>query len=122
MSLSMPKLVGSTMIVSVIPCAYAFTSVRESPDFFTNVIKALIVIWSLIEILFYIYYLNARKRLQQTNKPHKPLNQVERANLFWNCVQTIDNITTWSEGWFYYKKDYSHPTFQEIHRENLALW
>jgi hypothetical protein len=56
-------------------------------------------------------------------KPKKPLQtQLERTRLFWNCVQTINDVQVWSEGWFYYQKDYSHPQFKDIQRENMALW
>lgn len=123
MSLSTAKLLGSTIVLSVVPCAYAFTSsIKETSLFISSVIKVSLIMWTIIEFLFYIYFLYARKRLQQTNKPHKPLNQIERESLFWNCVQTIDNVATWSEGWFYYKKGYTHPKFKDIQRENMALW
>lgn len=83
----------------------------------------MIVLWCIIlEISFYFYFVYTRNRLQTISKPKVPLNQLERTNIFWNCLQTIDNISTWSEGWFYYKKDYSHPKFKEIQRDNLAVW
>lgn len=118
----------------ILPCSYAYyciTSFNEHTKYTTSVaaisnfipsLKHLIIFWSIIEFLFYFYFLYTRKRLQQTTKPAKPLNQIERASLFWNCVQTINNIEEWSEGWFYYKEDYTHPKFKEIQRENLALW
>lgn len=122
MSLPIPNLLGSAIVVSLVPCAYAFAAIKETRLLISSVTKGSFIIWSIIEFLFYIYYLHARKRLQQTNKPHKPLNQMERARLFWNCVQTIDDVATWSEGWFYQKKDHTHPDFKDIQRENLALW
>lgn len=86
------------------------------------IFQKLILFWGIIELAFYIYFLHSRQRLQQTSKPAKSLTQIERSSLFWNCVQTINNIETWSEGWFYYKKDHTHPQFKEIQRENMALW
>lgn len=88
----------------------------------TAILTTTLTLWLFIELLFYVYFIYTKRRLQQITKPKKPLTELERASLFWNCVQTIDNITEWSEGWFYYKKDYSHPQFQDIKRENMALW
>ncbi|KAI8647761.1 Alpha/Beta hydrolase protein [Parasitella parasitica] len=87
----------------------------------TNIIT-LTVIWACLEIAFFVYFVNALQKLQQTTKPKKPLDQSERTSLFWNCVHTIPDLSTWAEGWFYYKNDCSHPKFSEIKRENLALW
>lgn len=84
--------------------------------------QRLIIFWSALELAFYFYFVYTRQRLQATSKPAKSLTQRERSSLFWNCVQTINDIESWSEGWFYYKKDHSHPQFKEIQRENMALW
>lgn len=81
-----------------------------------------IFLWCIFEVLFYFYFVYSRNRLQAQTKPKIPLSQLERSNLFWNCLQTIDDISSWSEGWFYYKKDYSHPKFKDIQRDNLAVW
>lgn len=84
--------------------------------------QKLIIFWSVVEFAFYFYFVYTRQRLQATSKSAKSLTQRERSSLFWNCVQTINDIEIWSEGWFYYKQDHSHPQFKEIQRENMALW
>jgi hypothetical protein len=118
MAASIPKTVLLLSSLLVLPCSYTYII---STNRKTNIITFAIV-WSLIELVFYFYFINTRNRLQQTTKPKKPLNQQEREALFWNCVKSIHTIHTWAEGWFYYKKDYSHPQFKDIQRENLALW
>ncbi|CEP10089.1 hypothetical protein [Parasitella parasitica] len=85
-------------------------------------IITLAVIWACLELAFFVYFVNVRQKLQETTRPKKPLDQSGRTSLFWNCVHTIPDLPLWAEGWFYYKKDHSHPKFSEIKRENLALW
>ncbi|KAI9472183.1 MAG: hypothetical protein EXX96DRAFT_583162 [Benjaminiella poitrasii] len=113
----------------VLPCSCAYitaTSHGRKTSLYDMILSPLVLksvlVWIVFEIMFYLYFLRTKKRLQQTTKPKKSLNKSERTNLFWNCVHTIPDLTSWSEGWFYYKKDYSHPSFKDIHRENLALW
>jgi hypothetical protein len=37
-------------------------------------------------------------------------------------MDTIEEVESWSVGWFYYAHDMSHPTPDQIYRENVALW
>lgn len=132
-SSSLKRLLLSSILILPCSCAYisAKSNGRETSlykfistniDIMKPYIIAVSIMWACLEMGFFVYFTNVRDRLQQTTKPKKPLNLSERTSLFWNCVQTIVDLPSWAEGWFYYKKDHSHPTFSEIKRENLALW
>jgi hypothetical protein len=122
----MPKSVLLISCLFALPYIASQTSLFKTLSFsiyhISPCIIPLAIVWSLVELAFYYYFINTRDRLQQTTKPKKPLNQREREALYWNCVKSIGTINTWAEGWFYYKKDHSHPQFKDIQRENLALW
>jgi hypothetical protein len=125
---NLQKLTMSGILLLVVPCSCAYISTAIATKettfliLFIPLFTTTISLWLFIELLFYVHFLYTKNRLQQTTKPKKALNQLERASLFWNCVQTINDVSTWSEGWFYYKKDHSHPKFQDIRRENMAIW
>lgn len=131
-SISKSVLLVSGLLVIPCSCAYItishprgqtlFKSLSAGSHHISPYIIPFAVAWSLIELAFYFYFIHTKNRLQQTTKPKKPLNQRERKDLYWNCLKSIDTINIWSEGWFYYKNDHSHPQFKDIQRENLALW
>ncbi|KAI8342795.1 Alpha/Beta hydrolase protein [Chlamydoabsidia padenii] len=79
-------------------------------------------IWIAMECIFYLYYVIAYNRLQAIRKPKQSLTLDQRKQLYWKCLNAIEDVKAWSIGWFYYEHDMSHPTFEDIHRENLALW
>lgn len=79
------------------------------------------MLWILFECLFYIQFRYSKNKLQRINKPATLLTKQERMTLFHDCLSSVKNIKTWAEGWFY-RKDYTHPSFQEIKRDNIALW
>lgn len=132
-SSSLKRLLLSSILILPCSCAYisATSNARETALYrlvATNIemmkpyIVAVSIMWACLEIGFFVYFSSVRQRLQQTTQPNKPLTLSERTSLFWNCVQTIVDLPSWAEGWFYYKRDHSHPAFKEIKRENLALW
>ncbi|KAL0138174.1 hypothetical protein V8B55DRAFT_1535708 [Mucor lusitanicus] len=119
-SSSLRRLLLSSILILPCSCAYisATSSARETAlykliatniDMMKPYMVALSITWACLEAGFFVYFSN-------------PLNLSERTSLFWNCVQTIVDLPSWAEGWFYYRKDHSHPAFKEIKRENLALW
>ncbi|KAG1471508.1 hypothetical protein G6F56_002081 [Rhizopus delemar] len=77
--------------------------------------------WIVFEGLFYLYFLYTRNILQKKQKPKRPLNKQDRKLVFYHCLDTIPDLRVWCQGWFYYK-NFSHPTAQEIKRDNLASW
>jgi hypothetical protein len=79
-------------------------------------------VWIAMECLFYLYYVASHSRLQAIKKPVQPLTLEQRTRLYWKCINAIDDIESWGVGWFYYRHDMSHPAFEEIRRENLAVW
>lgn len=106
-----PKgLMFSLIILLPLPCAYM------------NTYYSLMLVYALVEILFYINFNIQKRKLQAMTQPAHPLTLAQRKSLFWNCVHTIKDVSSWSEGWFYYKKDHSHPSFKDIKRDNMALW
>ncbi|KAI8881873.1 alpha/beta-hydrolase [Backusella circina FSU 941] len=84
--------------------------------------SSIVFLWIMVESLFYINFVYNRNRLQAHIKPNIPLTKQKRTELFWNCVHTVKDIKSWSEGWFYYANDYSHPHISDIKRDNFALW
>ncbi|KAF7729575.1 hypothetical protein EC973_004250 [Apophysomyces ossiformis] len=85
-------------------------------------VSILIHVWLALEVAFWIYFLMARQRLQKERYPSKTLSSKERIDIFWNCLHTITDIKTWAVGWYYDAETKEHPTFDEIRRENVALW
>ncbi|CDH50967.1 transcription initiation protein spt5 protein [Lichtheimia corymbifera JMRC:FSU:9682] len=85
----------------------------------------LLVTWIALEIAFWLYLYNTKRRFQQYVKPQTLPTKIERQQLFWNCYHTIKHdLKKWFEGWFYIASspDRAHPSFKDIHRDNVATW
>lgn len=85
----------------------------------------LLITWIALEIAFWLYLYNTKKRFQQYVKPKTSPTKNERQQLFWNCYHTIKHDTRkWFEGWFYIANSphRAHPNFKDIHRDNVATW
>ncbi|KAI8089707.1 Alpha/Beta hydrolase protein [Halteromyces radiatus] len=76
----------------------------------------------MVEALFYLYFLATKQRLQAMKKPNHPMTRDQRTQLYWQCLRAIDDGESWCVGWFYYSHDISHPTFDQIQRENVTAW
>ncbi|KAI9476615.1 Alpha/Beta hydrolase protein [Zychaea mexicana] len=84
-------------------------------------------IWLFLEAIFWIYLRQTWIRLQRHLKPDTLPSDEERYRLYWNCVHTVtDDFEGWLTGWFLYTTGNDgqpeHPNFEEIQRENVALW
>jgi hypothetical protein len=111
----------SALLVIPATCAYLISIITTlHPPLIIP--SSIVLLWIMIETLFYINFVYSRNRLQAHIKPNIPLTKQQRTALFWNCVHTIKDIKTWSEGWFYYADDYTHPSITDIKRDNFALW
>ncbi|KAI8339885.1 hypothetical protein BC941DRAFT_236369 [Chlamydoabsidia padenii] len=84
--------------------------------------KSIARLWIVVECLFYMHYIATHKRLQAINKPILLGTKEQREQIYMKCFDTVDNVEKWSVGWFYHRRDKSHPSFNEIYRRNIALW
>ncbi|KAK9718477.1 hypothetical protein K7432_005462 [Basidiobolus ranarum] len=75
--------------------------------------------WFAFEILFYIWFLSTRNRLQKPRPPAR-LPKGERIELLKNCLKQVDDMNTFLEGWF----DVGHHQTKvaDIYRGNLISW
>ncbi|KAI8384380.1 Alpha/Beta hydrolase protein [Radiomyces spectabilis] len=126
--------VTTLFLVCIVPHVYSLMAVVKTetplrtfvrfvgPAVLIPIITIVVYGWLAFEVLFWIYFLIQRRRLQQPRYPTRRLTKDERTALFWNCVHTIKDPEEWCVGWFYRRHDCSHPAFTEIRRENFALW
>jgi hypothetical protein len=82
----------------------------------------MVLLWTVIESFFYMHYVATHNRLQTTTKAALTTTDEQRKQIYKACFDTVDDLEAWSVGWFYHKHDMSHPPFNRIHRQNIALW
>ncbi|KAI8055862.1 hypothetical protein BDF22DRAFT_617763 [Syncephalis plumigaleata] len=83
--------------------------------------------WLGIELLFYVYFVTAYRRLQRGSR-YVPLADHERSALFYRCFTECGKIEDFFPGWFKRADHlprnirYTAITIEEVYRENAREW
>ncbi|KAI7864511.1 Alpha/Beta hydrolase protein [Spinellus fusiger] len=120
---------------SIAPLAFFYTSLvlvkgqLFLPSLLFSVFNAIIPIlsnilhiWLVLEVLFWIFFLTTRNRLQAERSNVKTMPKESRQVLFNNCIEAIDDIEQWVTGWYYDATTIENPKFEDIKKDNLYEW
>jgi hypothetical protein len=103
---------GEALIYRILPTNSAMRSILAS----------LFHTWVVCELLFFIHYALAKRRLGRYNQEISDMSQESRWGLINECLDTIDDPIEWCTGWFRDKNTLRQPRIDEIRQGNVREW
>lgn len=103
------------VISSVIPCAFMWLTQYFLIPIQSSFVRGLVTLWSIIEVLFFIYQCYLYKKVQQRTSPPK-ISSKERDQLVAYALANTTNVSKTLSKWF------MDSPFEDIDRESIVDW